>query len=209
METKSQMKIPTLRARIGNYRFGINFNATEHALFGRFMFGEVADTAGVLNNIPNSNHQMFFADFDDCSVTDMFWDLSKIADKYTMGDIHIFMSTDSEHFFVISPCHYLRSEIRLMLAECEYVDSKFVGVYMRDGVNAIRIIPKVTRNGITREIKPLSMRLGHGDRIYCTGMLSLLNDIVPSFYERLIPNRAYDNTTKEQMYIREYETIRF
>lgn len=191
---------------------GINGNFTEHALFGRFMFGKVADTIGVLNSIKGIQQQMLFADFDNSDLQKVFKDIEQLKRSFYVGDMLLFkseMDGQGTHYFIISPCKYEPKQIRLMLATLDYCDPKFVAVYMRDGVNAIRLIPKIMANGKpSRIIKFVNWIQGSKQMQFVKGMDKILYNNFPD-YNTLPDGLTFDDTDTNVIITREYETIRW
>lgn len=186
------------------------------------MLGNVADTLGVLNKVKGHEEQMLFADFDTTDISKVYKDIEQVKEKYNLGHILLFSSytVDSRdtHYFIISPCYYSPQEIRMILAELKNVDGKFVAVYMRDGINAIRFVPKVRGKNATRFIRLIDFIPNYSanpfnQRFYCRGMLSLLFEYYRTSISNLWDLEEYsvnqDITEKTDLTLREYETIRW
>ena len=204
-----------MRIRIGNYVAGITGNKTEHAIFGRFMIGKVADTIGVLNSIKGIQQQMLFADFDSGSISDVFKDLMLLIKlNMKLSDIMLFkssMKNQPDHYFIISPFHYEPIEIRMIYAIAKHIDPKFVAVYMRDGVNAIRLIPKQIGKNQSRMITFIAViPQSNKNRATVEGMLQVLADTFPTITQsKLFPIGHPDGSKPSDFMTREYETIRW
>lgn len=196
--------------RIGNSVMRLTMNRTEHALFGRFMIGRVADTIGVLNSIKGYDTQMFFADFDnsDLNLIENQLSLEPLSDFLIFKSIH---ENESDRYMVISPFHYDKRTIRLTLADlCGLIDPKFVAVYMRDGVNAIRLIPKQIGNQQTRKIEFVKVCRMNRKRKAVYGLIQILIENFPrqDLVASLIGFDS-DETKPNDITLREYETIRW
>lgn len=204
-----------MRIRIGDFVMGINGNRTEHALMGKFMIGKIARTVGVVNTIPNMQQQMLFADFDISSLPNVMHDIRDWKDAFNMGDIFLFQSGDlgDKHYFIISPCQYEPQEIRRILAYANYVDDKFVSTYIRYHDNTIRIIPKVKGKKEFRPIKFLMFIKGNTNRTIVRGMMELLIPLYPNIKDYKVSDIKngihLDKTSKDDLTMREYETIRW
>lgn len=196
--------------RIGNSVLRITMNRTEHALFGRFMVGRVADTIGVLNSIKGYDTQMFFADFDntDLNTIENQLSLEPLSDFLIFKSIH---ENEPDRYMVISPFHYDKRTIRLTLADlCGLIDPKFVAVYMRDGINAIRLIPKQIGNKQSRKIEFVKICRMNRKRPAVFTMMMILRQ------NKLIPQNGLDENwnykfpaSNRDITLREYETIRW
>lgn len=196
--------------RIGNSVIRIKMNRTEHALFGRFMVGRVADTIGVLNSIKGYETQMFFADFDstDLNTIENQLSLEPLSDFLIFKSIH---EGEPDRYLVISPFHYDKRTIRLTLADlCGLIDPKFVAVYMRDGINAIRLIPKQIGNHQTRKIEFVKSCKMNRKRKAVYGLIEILIENFPR--QDLVASLIgfdLDETKSSDITLREYETIRW
>jgi hypothetical protein len=197
------------RIRIGQYVIGSRINIAGHALFGNFMIGKVADTMGVVNTIPNSKDQMLFIDYD-TNIADAMKEIRKMK----LTGLFFSSSTKNQetHYFFISPFHYTPLMIREILAKSEFVDGKFVAVYMRDKVNAIRLVPKSIGKNQSRTIKLLfylSFDPLISSRIAVSGMFNLIQEFYPNVTHLITDSFFLDTTVKNDINIREYETIRW
>lgn len=196
---------------------GIRTNRTDHALFGNFMIGKVADCLGVLNSIRGTDEQMFFADYDTSSLHKIYSEIANLRIKDNMGYFLVFqseMKNQNTHYFIISPFRYSKDEIKQMLISSRLIDKKFISVYMRDEVNAIRFLPKIIGNKQSRFISlidfiPAEMR---PERLCVRGMISLIHGYYPNLaYEWDLEEYSVniDITEKSDLTLREYETIRW
>jgi hypothetical protein len=203
-----------LRARLGNYRIGLRVERLPHTLVVRSLFSHVADTAGVLNKFSNmvsdsqpltsvAGKMCLFIDFDDKYPIDKIYEvLDKLTIEYNCI-IHLF-KTSENHYNAISTSLFDKAEIdEIMIKYMKYMDYRFVYVYNRDGYNAIRLIPKVVDGKSLRNIKYI-VSMGNLARIQHNGLTHLLSDLFPSKDWNI---GDFDDSTKDNLIIREYETI--
>ena len=136
----------------------------------------------------------------------------------SITDYFLFKSSmigQSDRYFIISPFAYHKEEIRAMLADSKLADPKFVAVYMRDGINAIRLIPKLIGKKQSRFIKFIDLIEGNTTRTAIKGMINVLLRTFPdiplnviAYYK--IRSYKYDNSEEDtDIQLRPYETIRW
>lgn len=194
-----------LRVRLGQYRVGLRIEQLPHSLVIRYLFSKVADTAGVLNKFANTNQQCLFMDFDDRADLIAIKDkIERMQNRYNIGDILIFQSSEKHYvgvcFDLLTP-----DEVReFMNYLSPIMDYRFTYVYSRDGYNALRVVPKIVDNKTLRPMKLVDIIRSNNVRPKHRGLIQLFGNIfdIPRWY--LIDT---DNSTRDDLFIREYETI--
>lgn len=195
-----------LRVRLGQFRIGLRIEQLPHSLIIRFLFSKVADTAGVLNKFANTTMQTLFMDFDDrANLIEIKDKIMKMQNRYNVGDILILQSSERHYvgvcFDLLTP-----DEVREMMNYLSPImDYRFTYVYSRDGYNALRIVPKIVDNKQLRPMKLIDIIMSNNVRPKHGGLLELFAQVfnnIPRWY--LLDT---DGSTKDTLYIREYETI--
>lgn len=197
-----------LRARLGNWRIGMRIERLPHTLVIRSLFSHIADTRAVCNTFKNTDMMCPFIDFDDKVPLDkLFRVMDDLINEYTIR-IHLFQTSEN-HFNAISTTLLPKRDIdEIMIRYMKYMDYRYVYVYNRDGYNAIRLVPKLVDGRMLRPIKYITSSgdfLSPMARIQHNGLATLLSDIFPFSYFKQYG--IFDDSTKDDLLIRNYETI--
>ena len=192
------------RIRLGNYLIGMRLEKLPHSIVFRTLVSHVADTAGVLNKFNNTDKMCMFMDFDDRYPIDIISPLlAGLSQSYSLL-FHLF-KTSENHYNAISTTLISKTHLHeLMIRNAHYMDYRFVYVYDRDGCNAMRTTPKLVDGNIYRPIKYIKTFNESMDSRYPNhrGLSIFLH------YGLDAPLTTHtDNSTEDDLIIREYETI--
>ena len=190
------------RLRLGNVLFGMRLERLPHSVVFRALVSHVADTVGVLNRFKNTDKMCLFMDLDDRAESP----LQMLSDD---GFSYIMFETSKKHRNVICPDLISKEELDYHMKKyLRYMDYRFNYVYFRDGCNAIRITPKLVDGKMLRQIRIIatSVNFRSPTKMH-RGLVKLVSDVFGDDYMKPFFNSRLDDSTKDDLIERRYETI--
>jgi hypothetical protein len=190
------------RVRLGNVLFGMRLERLPHSVVFRALVSHVADTVGVLNRFKNTDKMCLFMDLDDRAESP----LQMLSDD---GFSYIVFETSANHRNVICPDLISKEELDYRMKKyLRYMDYRFNYVYFRDGCNAIRITPKLVDGKMLRQIKIIATSVNFRSPMKMhRGLVELVSDVFGDDYMKPFFNSRLDDSTKDDLIERRYETI--
>jgi hypothetical protein len=188
--------------RVGNVLFGMRLERLPHSVVFRALVSHVADTIGILNRFKNTDKMCFFMDLDDRAESP----LQMLSDD---GFSYIMFETSKKHRNIISPDLISKDELDYHMKKyLRYMDYRFNYVYFRDGCNAIRITPKLVDGKMLRQIRIIATSVNFRSPAKMhRGLVELVSDVFGDDYMKPFFNSRLDDSTKDDLIERRYETI--